>query len=208
MVSGEFFSMTAVHNAIPEASPRPIASGTYSSDPDTHFFLCTFIDMIDEVPDAESFVKQAAQLHSKGISPNGKYGFPVPTYMGQMAQYTTWTDSWEEFFTNAMRELYGIIEREQGPDPELKGQLDLIFEKVIPRLLRPLETGGRKIIPRLIHGDLYSGNVSVATDSGTPILYDATCLYAHNECESEKPTARIAVYMNNRGIGTLASSTT
>lgn len=77
-----------------------------------------------------------------------------------------------------------IIEESQGPDAELKTLFGQIISKVIPRLLRPLETGGRQIKPSLVHGDLYSGNVSVAAVTGGPVLYDATCLYAHNECES------------------------
>jgi protein-ribulosamine 3-kinase len=78
-----------------------------------------------------------------------------------------------------------VIEETQGSDPEIKDLLEKIIAKVIPPLLRPLETGGRRIVPRLIHGDLYSGNVSVNVGTGAPILYDATCLYAHNECKSQ-----------------------
>lgn len=36
-----------------------------------------------------------------------------------------------------------VIEETQGPDPEMKDILEKIIAKVIPRLLRPLETVGR-----------------------------------------------------------------
>ena len=134
--------------------------------------------------DIQIFTAKVAELHTTGVSPNGKYGFSVPTFMGQMPQYTAWTDSWEEFFTMSIQQLMAIIEKSQGPDMELKTLLGQMISKVIPRLLRPLETGGRQIKPCLVHGDLYSGNVSVDAATGGPILYDATCLYAHNECES------------------------
>jgi protein-ribulosamine 3-kinase len=183
MVSGEFVSMTALHDAIPDATAAPIAWGTYAKNSDTHFFLCDFIDMTDEVPDVQLFVSKVAELHTKGVSPNGKYGFSTPTFMGRMAQYTEWTDSWEEFFTNSILQLMSVIEASQGPDPEFKELLGQVIDKVIPRLLRPLETGGRQIRPSLIHGNLYSGNVSVENATGAPILYDATSLYAHNECK-------------------------
>lgn len=98
MVSGEFVSMTTLHQAIPDSTPAPIAWGTYASNPNLHFFLCHFVEVIDEVPDVETFTLKVADLHAKSSSPNGKYGFPVPTYMGQMAQYHAWTESWEEFF--------------------------------------------------------------------------------------------------------------
>ena len=178
--------MTALHNVIPDSTPGPIAWGSYASNPDIHFYLCHFIEMIDEVPDIQAFTAKVAELHSKSVSPNGEYGFSVPTYMGQMAQHTTWTKSWEEFFTLAMGQLMNIIEEMQGPDAELRQLFDQIVNKVIPRLIRPLESGGRKIEPCLVHGDLYSGNVSVDAETGGPILYDATCLYAHNECKSSR----------------------
>lgn len=91
MVLGEFFSMTTLYQTIPDSIPVPIAPGTYASNPDIHFFLCHFIDMIDEVPYTEASTFEVAELHMRSSSPNGKYGFPVPTYMAQMAQHLAWT---------------------------------------------------------------------------------------------------------------------
>lgn len=59
----------------------------------------------------------------------------------------------------------------------------IMLEKVVPRLLRPLEEDGRTVVPRLCHGDLWDGNVSVDVNTGRPIIFDAIPLYAHNECE-------------------------
>ena len=98
----ERLTVTALHKAIPDSSPAPIAWGTYASNPDIHFFLSYFVDMIDEVPDIQALMTRVAELHTKGISPTGKYGFPVPTYMRQMPQYTAWTGSWEAFLTLSM----------------------------------------------------------------------------------------------------------
>lgn len=81
------------------------------------------------------------------------------------------------------------IEESRGPDEELTDLFGQTMTKVDPRLLRPLETGGRQIKPCLVHGNLYSGNVSVDIETGRPVLYDATCLYAHNECKTEDLTA-------------------
>lgn len=183
MVSGDFTSMTALHATIPDATAAPIAWGTYAKDSNAHFFLCDFVDMTDEVLDIQPFVSKVAELHAKSVSPNGKYGFSTLTCMGTMPQFVEWTDNWEEFFTNTMKQLMSVVEASNGPDPEFKELLGHIIDKVIPRLLRPLETGGRQIKPSLIHGNLYSGNVSVDNTTGAPVLYDATSLYAHNECK-------------------------
>lgn len=58
------------------------------------------------------------------------------------------------------------------------------FDLVIPRLLRPLDTGGRQIQPRHIHGDMWADKASTNVDTKLPVIYDGACLYAHNESES------------------------
>ena len=72
-------------------------------------------------------------------------------------------------------------ERSQGSDPEVQNMCQETISKVILRLLRSLETGGRQIQPRLVHGDIWDGNVLTNSETNTPIIFDATCIYAHNE---------------------------
>lgn len=71
----------------------------------------------------------------------------------------------------------------QGLDEEMDVLLTAMFDKVILRLLRPMETAGRKIKPVLCHGDLWHGNVRMDKATGQPILYDATAFYGHSECK-------------------------
>ena len=186
MVSGEIISMTTLYKAKPDLVPNPIAWGTFAQDSNIHFFLCDFVDMTDDIPDPEKLAMMLTDLHSNNISPNGKYGFSVPTYQGTIPQRVDWQDSWEIFFTNLIERVLSIEWKSQGPDEELKQLTEAMFSKVIPRLLRPLETGGRTIRPCLLHGDIWDGNTSTDADTDLPVIYDATCLYAHNESEQSK----------------------
>ncbi|KAK6829697.1 hypothetical protein PG987_010281 [Apiospora arundinis] len=87
----------------------------------------------------------------------------------------------EEWFTRAMKSTMEIELQVQGPHPELKILNEKILTRVIPRLLRPMETNGRKIKPALVHGDLWHGNVGVDNGTGVPVLYDCGSFYGHNE---------------------------
>ena len=78
----------------------------------------------------------------------------------------------------------------QGQNDEMNELVAALFDKVIPRLLRPLETGGRSIKPSLCHGDLWHGNVGVDVAADEPILYDPCAIYAHNECECSVYSSR------------------
>lgn len=71
----------------------------------------------------------------------------------------------------------------RGPDPEFDKVARKFFEKVVPRLLRPLQSGGRSINPVLVHGDVWPGNVQLDTATQQVILFDACCCYGHNELD-------------------------
>lgn len=188
MVSGEYISMKTLHDTIPNLTPKPIAWGTYASSPDIHFFLCEFVEMGETLPDVHDLMEGLAGLHKKGLSPNGKYGFAVPTVQGRVPQYTMWTSSWEEFFSHSIRCVMDNEQESQGSDREMQELCQAILDKVVPRLLRPLETGGRSIQPCLIHGDIWDGNVSSSKDNKQSFIFDATCIYAHNESKLSHET--------------------
>jgi protein-ribulosamine 3-kinase len=125
----------------------------------------------------------------KGLSPNGKYEFSVPTLQGTIPQYTEWTDSWEEFFTNSIKKGFEAELKSQGSDPEI-----LAFEEAIITKVNDSTTpsSARKIEPRLIHGDIWDGNVSTNIETNLPVIFDATCIYAHNE--SKSPSTKRCLY--------------
>lgn len=138
--------------------------------------------MREELPEIESFTEKVASLHLKSVSPNGKYGFPITTYMGPLPQDNRWCDTWEEFFIQGMRRMLDLEKEAQGPSEELDELVAKFYDKVVPRLLRPL-TVLKSIRPVLIHGDLWYGNCCTETNTGQPIVFNACCFWAHNECE-------------------------
>ena len=64
-------SMKVLYDTLPRLTPAPYAWGSYASDPNIHFFLCGFVDMTEQLPDVHAFAASLAELHSKGLSPNG-----------------------------------------------------------------------------------------------------------------------------------------
>lgn len=181
---GEFEGTSAIHAITPNFCPKPIAWGTFRNDPNSHFYVCKFYNFTEGVPKPISFCKKLATLHSSKTSPEGKFGFHCTTYNGDLPQDNTWSDSWEVFFSRGLRHVLKVREERAGRDGELERVLPVLFDKVIPRLLRPLETNGRKIEPSLVHGDLWCGNAGIV-DGGTKegIVFDPACFWGHNECK-------------------------
>ena len=183
----------------PDFVPTPIAWGSYQSLPDTYFYLCEFVNIREELPERREFCKKLAALHQLGVSPNGKFGFHVVTYNGNLPQENSFTDTWEEFFVNGLKHMFTLNFKVAGSSSELEDLMPSLFEKVIPRLLRPLESGGNTIVPSLVHGDLWYGNVAVTEADDASIIYDPSCFWAHNECRrSERFTFSDGYHVDRR----------
>lgn len=101
--------------------------------PDSHFYLCEFHDMTDDIPDIQRFCAVLAKIHldSMGQSPNGKYGFHATTHLANIGNDNSWSDSWEHWYAKAMRWILEEEEKSHGPDDVLKELTDAMFEKVM-----------------------------------------------------------------------------
>ncbi|KAK9799960.1 putative protein-ribulosamine 3-kinase [Seiridium cardinale] len=123
------------------------------------------------------------------ISPNRKFGFPVPTFYGPMrlgSMDNGWYDTWEEYFTREFRANLAYAQHSRGDDTEFADLAEEFVQKVLPRLLRPLETGGRIIRPTLCHGDLWDGNIQMDLDSKQPRFFDFSSFYGHHEMDFQE----------------------
>jgi protein-ribulosamine 3-kinase len=185
-LNGEFESTLAIHNIIGDSTPKPIAWGSFKALKDAHYYLCRFHYLTGEDPEVTPFCETIARLHKESVSPNGKFGFHITTYNGNLPQDNTYADTWEEFFVKGFKHMLKLNVARGGPWPEMERLKDDMIEKVIPRLLRPLETGGRSVRPSLVHGDLWCGNTATDGETDQPLVYDPASFYAHNECESER----------------------
>ncbi|KAK8022608.1 hypothetical protein PG993_013375 [Apiospora rasikravindrae] len=183
MVSAEYEAMTALYKLIPEMVAKPTAWGSYEAMPDTHFFVCKYHEMSEAIPDIEVFPAMVAEIHKRSAAPDGKFGYPNATFGGKNPQDFPLSDTWEECFRKGMEGIFAAELATQGPDKEWERLTELTLEKTIPRLLGALEADGREIAPCLVHGDLWEGNCSVDANTGRPMIFDGTPLYAHNEYE-------------------------
>jgi protein-ribulosamine 3-kinase len=184
MMKGAFESETALYSFIPEHVPKPVAYGSYRSQPDMHFYIAEYVEMDEEHPDPEAWATAIAKLHkrSMGKSPGGKFGFHVDTHLANIPQNNKWNASWEKFWDQIFRTMCEIEEERRGPDPDLTRLKKLYHDLVIPRYLRPLESDGRVVHPTLLHNDAWPGNAKPRTDSPEILcLFDSCAVWGHNE---------------------------
>lgn len=183
MMEGAFEAEHALYAHLPKQVPKPVAWGTYASKPDTHFYMCEFVDMYDDLPPPREWARTVSTLHlnSMGKSPTGEFGFHVPTHLANVRVNNEWNSSWAAFWAQQMKSLFDQDERVNGPDAALECLKKAFFEKVIPRYLLPLETDGRSIQPCLIHSDLWPGNIKPKAATDELCMFDACAYWGHNE---------------------------
>lgn len=97
--------------------------------------------------DPHSFSARLAVLHHNTKSPHRRFDFHATTYSGNLPQTNDWEASWETFFVKSMRRALDLKLEVKGPDPEFDVPVPVLFDRVIPRLLCPLESEGRSVKP-------------------------------------------------------------
>ncbi|KAK4154549.1 protein-ribulosamine 3-kinase, chloroplastic [Chaetomidium leptoderma] len=183
MILGEYESLKAIHVVSPNIVPEPYGWGKYDGS-DTCFLLAEFREVGEQPPDPVKFTKWLAEMHKKSQSPTGKFGFHVTTCHAKLRQITDcWEDLWAALYRKQLAHMMELDEAKHGEWPEFKMVCQLILDKVIPRLLEPLQSNGRSIKPCLVHGDLWDENSATDMATGEPFIFDAGSFYAHNEYE-------------------------
>ncbi|KAI0888131.1 Fructosamine/Ketosamine-3-kinase [Annulohypoxylon maeteangense] len=181
-VLGEYRAMLEIHSTSPNFAPQPRAYGKCDNE-NAYFFLCDYLTINHDLPNAVQLGKKLAELHHKSISPTGKFGFHVTTFDGKLPLNTTWDSNWTSFFKKLMLDVYKLDTEINGFWKPLDDVMQITLEKLIPRLLDPLIADGRSIKPCLIHGDLWESNIGTDAHTGELYIFDACSYYAHHEKE-------------------------
>lgn len=205
MFRGEFASLNAIADALPDFSPRAHAHGPLQNRAGGHFLATDFLDLGAAGPpgSGQSFAAKLAALHQRPVSvrgPHGEcFGFPVATCCGATEQDNTWTASWADFYAeHRLRHVLRAGLRNNGPDAALAEAVERTASVVVPRLLRDghlqrsAQRGGGPITAAVVHGDLWSGNHGrgrIVRPDGSQkggceeVVYDPACVYGHAEYE-------------------------
>lgn len=101
-------------------------------------------------------------------------------YDGKLPLLGEWDASWLPYFTKLMRLLYDHGIRANGHWKEVDDVMQIMFSKLIPRLLGRLEGN---IQPCLIHGDLWEQYISTEVNSNEIYIIDAMAYFAHRKKE-------------------------
>ncbi|XP_006886180.1 PREDICTED: ketosamine-3-kinase [Elephantulus edwardii] len=195
MFEGEMASLKAILHTGTVKVPKPLAvldgpgggSVLVMEHLDMHYLSSHAATLGAQLADLHLDNQRLGEAHRKEGSTVGRgggqadrvfveqFGFDVVTCCGYLPQVNDWQKDWVEFFTQQrIQPQMDMVERESG-DREAR-ELWAALQLKIPDLFRDLE-----VIPALLHGDLWGGNV--AQDASGPIIFDPASFYGHSEYE-------------------------
>ncbi|XP_058224193.1 protein-ribulosamine 3-kinase, chloroplastic isoform X2 [Rhododendron vialii] len=173
MFEGEALGLSAMYETSSIRVPRPFKVGALPTG--GSFIIMEFIEFGASRSNQSTLGRKLAEMHKAGKSEKG-FGFDVDNTIGSTPQINTWASDWIEFYAERRLGYQLKLARDQYGDSIIyaKGQrlvknMGPLFENVV-------------IEPCLLHGDLWSGNVS-SDKNGEPVILDPACYYGHNEAE-------------------------
>ncbi|KAJ5855932.1 uncharacterized protein N7529_009876 [Penicillium soppii] len=198
MFTGESTSLNAIATSVPGFCPKALAHGAL--DAKTHYLATEYLNLGEpgKSKGEASLVHRLGKLHSTPAPADPetgrvRFGFPVPTFCGDTKQPNTFHDSWCEFYAKErLLTVLATSEERNGADTALRDAVEKTVDVVVPRLLGDGHLGfdaagvGKGIVPVVVHGDLWSGNVGRGRIGGGEVgdvVYDPSACYAHSEFE-------------------------
>lgn len=156
-------------SAVPRVRvPEPICVGKTQN---AAYFVMEFIDFFADV-DQELAGAAIAELH--GLE-HTRFGWDQNNFIGATVQQNSWHADWAEFYWNCRLE------------PQLVGAVEAGFS-ILDKTIAPLHKKTLEllehhyVVPSLLHGDLWQGNIALSTDSEI-VLYDPAVYWGDPEAD-------------------------
>jgi fructosamine-3-kinase len=104
-----------------------------------------------------------------------RFGWHRDNTIGLTAQANDWCDAWPAFFRDRRLAPQFALAASNG-----HAQLAERGERLLAQVAALLE--GHRVVPSLLHGDLWSGNAGELAD-GTPVVFDPSCHFGDREAD-------------------------
>ncbi|XP_034206186.1 protein-ribulosamine 3-kinase, chloroplastic isoform X2 [Prunus dulcis] len=165
MFEGEALGLGAMFETGTIRVPKPFKFGPLPTG--GSYIIMEFIEFGSRRSNQSVLGRKLAEMHKAGKSEKG-FGFEVNNTVGSTPQINTWSSDWIQFYGEHRLGYQLQLALDQYGDSTIyeKGQrlvksMGPLFENVV-------------IEPCLLHGDLWSGNIS-SDKNGEPVILDPAC---------------------------------
>ncbi|XP_020589788.1 protein-ribulosamine 3-kinase, chloroplastic [Phalaenopsis equestris] len=173
MFEGEAIGLNAMYSTKSIRVPRAFKFGPLPTG--GSFIIMEFVEFGSSRGNQSVLGRKLAEMHKAGKS-DKCFGFDVDNTIGSTPQINTWSSDWVEFLSEHRLGYQLKLALKRFGDIEINEKGQQLIKKMKPLF------EGIVIEPCLLHGDLWSGNIS-SDKNGEPVILDPACYYGHNEAE-------------------------
>lgn len=149
--------------------PKPVCFGENSSQ---SYIVMEYLDMSGRV-DMVTLGEQLALMHQVTAD---QFGWEINNTIGDTFQANKYMTDWLNFWRQQRLGFQLELAAKNG----YGGELQLLGEQLLIEM--PKLFADREIIPAMLHGDLWGGNVAGLAD-GTPVIFDPAFYYGDREAD-------------------------
>lgn len=149
--------------------PMPICAG---DDGSQSYIVLQYLDL-NGPANQVLLAEQLAAMHRVTAE---KFGWGINNTIGATFQPNDWMTDWVEFWREQRLGFQLQLAAKNG----YGGELQTLGEKLLIEM--PKLFYGRKVLPSMLHGDLWGGNVAGLKD-GTPVIFDPAFYYGDREAD-------------------------
>lgn len=105
-----------------------------------------------------------------------KFGWQSENYIGLTLQKNQWGQNWAEFFSEQRLRPMLLRAQDQGLSKQAGNRVNDVIERLTALL-------GHAVVPSLLHGDLWSGNLGYEPAIENALFYDPAPYYGDREVD-------------------------
>ncbi|KAF6003468.1 fructosamine 3 kinase [Cyanidiococcus yangmingshanensis] len=177
MFSAEFEGIQAMEATRTVRVPKPICYGNIAS---RSFIVLEYLELGGSGSESvyADLGKKLAAMHRRSSAGRG-YGWHRGNTIGSTPQLNTWMTHWADFFVeNRLR--YQLKLARSRASGRLRNE-DALLQRV-HAVLQEHELE-HDLVPSLVHGDLWTGNVAVLRSSNEAAIFDPATYYGDREVD-------------------------
>ncbi len=149
--------------------PVPVC---YGEDETQSYIVMEYLDISGDARQSD-LGKQLAAMHRVSAD---QFGWHINNTIGATYQPNTRMSDWLAFWRQQRLGFQLTLAEKNG----YGGELQRLGERLLVEM--PALFKGRKILPSMLHGDLWGGNVAGLKD-GTPVIFDPAFYYGDREAD-------------------------
>jgi protein-ribulosamine 3-kinase len=97
-----------------------------------------YVDTVSEILILKDFCPQITAIHRDSVSPERRFGFPVPSYLRKFPQPVKWEEKWAVIFARMLESLSQFEGKVHGPWLTSLPAFCTLVADTVPRLLNQL----------------------------------------------------------------------